>query len=329
MYACLAGLPVGTLDFSLIISALVPYFMDGITTVQISARNAAQFLIPVLDESHKRFFILSAKNVHDLINASGKSMPVISSLRFFLAYGNITANCKLFLREDIFSHAFSIMWQSSRDDEKILAVSVIQMLSIHYQEMARSGASRDYGDVASEIHNTTATAKTVIADVTNFSDILTLLVRQVLSFTASCSKTDFNHSIMKEQFESFRNLLKALDVPQLHEVSVAEDVRHGLLNIAIDLLEGNYSIIIGVLNLEFIHFSIGLISAGDNQVIRWTNLMILECWQILVTLQKKDCNCQQIFRLIDKILSLIDAFIGRKSLNEVSLFYTYIIKLWY
>lgn len=110
----------------------MPYFVHEATTVQVSARNAAQFLIPCLNESVIPKFILSSKNVHDFVGALGKDMPVISSLKLFLAYGQLATNSMLFLKEGLVLHLLSIMFnQLSRRDEKIMALSVLKMLSFH------------------------------------------------------------------------------------------------------------------------------------------------------------------------------------------------------
>ena len=95
----MAGLPLDTLEVSTMTNALVLYFQHATTAVQISARNAAQFLIPMLDDSQKCFFELSSRNTNDLINASGKGMPVSSLLKLFLAYGQLPSNCTVFLQE--------------------------------------------------------------------------------------------------------------------------------------------------------------------------------------------------------------------------------------
>lgn len=239
---------MNTLDLSLTTKALVPYFGHSSTTVQISARNAAQFLIPYVDKIHERYFFLNEKNIHDLVHASGRTMPVISSLKLFLAYGKIAGNCKLFLKEDLFSYAFSIMWGSSRDDEKILAVSVVKMLSIHCQATAEGDSFQDHGDYDDVTAMIDSKKETAPADLAaKLSDILAQLSRRVLSFTSNCSVKDFDHSMMREEFGAFKNSLEVLhekyvesDEFLLQEMLVTQSVSSVLLDHVINLLEGKF-----------------------------------------------------------------------------------------
>ena len=236
----MAGLPLDTLEVSTMTNALVPYFQHATTAVQISARNAAQFLIPVLDDSQKCFFNLSSRNTNDLVNASGKGMPISSLLKLFLAYGQLPSNCTVFLQEGIFLYALSIMFQSSRDDEKQLAFSVVKMLSLH-QNMSIS----EEPATGTQCTNIKETESTIIADSSmSLSYILSQLGSETQCFKSICSQTNAKG---KEMFERYRAILK-----QLEEYIVStnnsdhqgsEDVTSPLMNITIDLLEG---IIIGL-----------------------------------------------------------------------------------
>ena len=235
MYACMAGLPLDTLEVSSMTNALVPCFQHATTAVQISARNAAQFLIPVLDNSQKCSFNLSSRNTNDLINASGKDMPVISVLKLFLAYGQLPSNCIVFLQEGIFLYALSIMFQSSRDDEKQLAFSVVKMLSLHQNMSISEVPATD-----TECTNIKETKSAMVADLSlSLSKILSQLGSETQCFKSICSQTNPEG---KELFERYRAILK-----QLEEYIVStnnsdhqkyEDVTSPLMNITIDLLEG-------------------------------------------------------------------------------------------
>lgn len=260
IYACLSGLPKEKLDMPRICNALVPYFMHEATMIQVSARNAAQFLIPNLDESKKQYFILSTKNVRDFVNASGKDMPVISSLKLFLAYGQFATNSKLFLREGLFDHLLSIMFnQSCRDDEKIMAVSVVKIMSLQYQEM-----EVEHGDPKPEVDvKTSATSSEVVAEcdhpkpaelsaidqevveTIDLPHILCQLDDHAKSFAAACSQTVISHSRLKEGFDSFSLSLKSLKEkwtitshdPIFYGILLSSNVSNTLLNVIIDLLE--------------------------------------------------------------------------------------------
>lgn len=96
---------------------------------------------------------------------------------------------------------------------------------------------------------TTVTANSMEATTAdlekNLSDILSRLGRQVKSFEAGCSKGEFNQSVMKEQFESYKDSLIELDKkytisdnPLHQEMLASKDAGCVLLNIVIDLVEG-------------------------------------------------------------------------------------------
>ncbi len=249
MYDCLSDLPTDKLEVPHLSNALTPYFMHESTIVQVSARNAAQFLIPNLGEKKKKCFILSSKNIQDFINASGKDMPIISSLQLFLAYGQLVTNSVRFLKEGLVIYLLSVMFnQSSRNEEKIMAVSVVKMLSLHYQ----SSPKLDSSVVQSSATDVKVAVKPEPGGVVKISPkvlealdhphILCQLDKQAKSFIATCSRTMIDHSSLKESFESFSHLLKILEKECIashdREILMSSNVSNMLLNATIDLLEG-------------------------------------------------------------------------------------------
>ena len=259
IYACLSGLPIGKIDMPLVCNALVPYFMHEATIVQVSARNAAQFLIPILEESKKQYFILSSRNIRDFVNASGKDMPVINSLKLLLAYGQFATNSKLFWREGIFEYLLSIMFGQSREDEKIMAVSVVKIMSLQYQELqAEHGNPKPNVDVKISATNSEIVADPKSEGLTKMSAMIDQgvietidiphavcqLDDQAKSFAAACSK--INHSRLKGIFDSFSLSLKSLKKkclitshdPILYGIILSSNVSNIMLNATMNLLEG-------------------------------------------------------------------------------------------
>ena len=73
-----------------------------------------------------------------------------------------------------------------------------------------------------------------------------------------------------------------------------------------------------VLSLDMIH--VVLAANTENQVSRYANLMIFECWECLKKLgrdTKSLLHVQDISQLIDKDLTVITVYLEKKSMNEV------------
>ena len=240
MYACLAGLPINKISVTAVTSAVIPYFNHSIPTVQLSARNASQFLIPMVDASQKHYFFLTSSDVVTFLKASDKDMPASSLLKLLYMYGQIPRNSELFLQEGVFYYAYSVMFQSSRAIEKCLAFSVILMLSSHLtsEKVVQDEVTQEnviLQDTSNSIDDSVATiAKR------SLTDILAELNGKAQSFTAT-----LNQECGKMTFESFRTLLKELEKEhifsgnsQLHEVSISENVSNTLQHITVILLEG-------------------------------------------------------------------------------------------
>lgn len=67
---------------------------------------------------------------------------------------------------------------------------------------------------------------------------------------------------------------------------------------------------------------VGLIVADDNQVIKWANLMISECWHVLIKLGKDSDNLFKCQQVLHHVLSIFSALIGKELLNEVMIRYS-------
>ena len=241
-YACLAGLPINKLPVTTLVIALVPYFNHGILAVQLSARNAAQFLIPVVDISQKHFFFFTSTDIINLYNASGKDMPASSVLKLLYMYGQIPSNCELFLQEGVFYYAYSVMFQSPRATEKCLAFSVILMLSL-YSQKPESIIQHEITQKESKLSLRVATQDSTDNLKSNLTDVLTGLSGQAQTFL-----TTLRQECGKRTFESFRALLKQLEnehivssSSQLHDVSISESISNVLQNVMVILLEGVYA----------------------------------------------------------------------------------------
>lgn len=250
-YACLSGLPIDKLEVPYICNALVPYFVHEATMIQISARNAAQFLIPCLESSAMQNFILSSKNVHDFIRASGKDMPVISSLKLLLSYCQLAANSMLFFKEGLVYYLLSIMFnQSSREDEKLMAVSVMKMLSFHYHKGTIDSEAGDTiktstitKSVLVQPNQSTCGVKIDMVAEQDLPQLLHHLDKQAKAFVAACSRTIINQSVLKETFESFSLLLSKVQnnyVITTHDpdILMSNNVSSTLLNVVATLFKG-------------------------------------------------------------------------------------------
>ena len=245
MYACLAGLPINKLPLAAITSTLVAYFSHDIPTVRLSAQNAAQFLIPVVDSSQKHFFFLSSADVAAFLNASEKDMSASSLLKLFYMYGQIPKNSELFLQQGVFYYSYAVMFRSPRAIEKRLAFSVILMLSSSYQEseeivkdeVTQENTATITQGTPSHADNSFTTQSVAKR---NLTDVLTEMSKQAQSFM-----TALNQDCGKATFQSFRALLKDFEKEhivssnsQLHEASISERISSVLQNITIVLLEG-------------------------------------------------------------------------------------------
>ena len=315
MYACLSGLPCDKISVSSVTKALVPYFKHKTATVEISARNAAQFLVPEVDEASRHHFILTSAFLRLIFYASGKDMPISSTLKLLLVYGQVTDNCATFLREGVYQYAHSVMFTTTRSIEKQLAFSVILMLSLHLNRKRENVKKSDkfftaQGDVA--------TPPVVTHSSQNLFNLLTELSEQAQMFV-----TTLDQSCGKEAFESFRKLLNQLEGehvnssgPNLDESSVSKRMSNTLQNIIVNLLEGNL-----FARTVYIYVLYVVLAANiENQVSRYANLMIFECWECLKKLgrdTKSPLHIQDISQLIDKDLTVITVYLERKSMNEV------------
>ena len=238
MYACLSGLPIDKISVSSVTKALVPYFNHETATVKISARNSAQFLVPEVDDTSRHHFILTSAFVRHIFYASGKDMPISSTLKLLLVYGQVSDNCGTFLREGVFQYAHSVMFTTTRSIEKQLAFSVILMLSLHLNRKRGTVSNRDQCTKVLEDVVPSSVPVIVTLSSQNFSNLLTELGKQAQMFT-----TTLEQRCGKEAFESFRKLLNQLEgeivnfsSPNLEELSVLSNV---LQNIVANLLEGN------------------------------------------------------------------------------------------
>ena len=242
VYACLAGLPIKKLPVSDIANVLVAYFDHDIATVRLSARNAAQFLIPVVEASQRHCFLLTAVDVAALLNSSGKDMPASSLLKLLYMYGQIPKNNEIFLQEGIFYYAFSVMFQSPRAMEKRLAFSVILMLSSHQKagKVVQDDTSQENTTIQDAINPNGDSVISVAKK--SLTDILAKLSEQAQSYI-----TALNQEGGKATFNSFKALLEDLEKDhiissntQLHEAAISERISKVLQNITIVLLEGMY-----------------------------------------------------------------------------------------
>lgn len=257
MYACLAGLPINKLPVATIASVLGAYFSHDIQTVRLSARNAAQFLVPVVEDSQKHLFLLTSADVVALLNASEKDMPASSLLKLLYMYGQIPRNGELFLQEGVFHYAYSVMFQSLREMEKRLAFLVILMLSSHQklEKVVQDEISQEnvvLQDNPQDTVKPTDDSGVTVAKRDLIHD-LTELTEQSQSFMSAQS-----HECGKATFESFRALLKDLDKEhivssnsQLHEASISERVSSVLQNVTAILLEGMYVYVCLLLTVQY------------------------------------------------------------------------------
>lgn len=232
MYACLSGLPIHELQLPLVWSALAPYFVHEVTSVQVAARNASQFVIHILDELNMQSIILSSKNVRDIVCASGKHMSALSSLKLFFAYGQLAINSTLFLKEGIFLYCLSFMFNSlPSDNEKIMAVLVAKMLSFYHQERV----DVEHGDPDSSRALDTK-MKTV-----ELQHMLYQLEKQTELFVAACSRTVYQ-SNLKESFSFLMKMLEQRCITShdylLHNIQVSYSCGSKLLNSIMNLFKG-------------------------------------------------------------------------------------------
>lgn len=248
MYACLAGLPQETLEPSLLINAIIPYFKHEHKNVRISATNAAQFLISLVDDATKHLFLLSQECLCDLIIASGKEMPTSSLLKLLLAYGQLPSNRSLYLAEGVFLFATKIAFQSSRDIEKKLAYAVIKMLAFHQtdEETKSIETKRENDPVQSQA---TPTSDIVVvnaimvdadkdSDAKSFLNILPRLNEHVERFKAICLKRE-RDTDGREIFKCLKEMFSLLeDQVSLLPEEVSKDINVMLSNILLDLLDG-------------------------------------------------------------------------------------------
>lgn len=237
VYACLSGLPTPELQLPLVWSALAPYFVHKVTSIQVAARNASQFFIHILDESKMQSIILSSKNVHDLVCASGKHMSALSSLKLYFTYGQLAINSKLFLKEGIFLYCLSIMFNVlSSDDEKIMAALVAKMLSFYYKEIMDE--EHDDHEEHADPKNLALDAK---AKTMELQHILCQLHMQAGWFVATCSIPVYQ-SNLKESFSFLMTMLEQRCITShdllLHNNTVSHDVGSMLLNSIMNLFKG-------------------------------------------------------------------------------------------
>ena len=206
--------------------------------MRISARNAAQFLIPVVDEALRHHFILTSASLRCVFYASGKDMPISSTLKFFLTYGQLSDNCWTFLREGVFQYAYSVMFTTTRSIEKQSSFSVILMLSLH---LSRKGGTLNKKYKHAETEKCTASPSIATHSSQTLSSALTELSKQAQIFTAT-----LDQNCGKEAFESFRKLLEQIKGEYIDSSSLNEDetsalgrTSNSLQNIVVNFLEGN------------------------------------------------------------------------------------------
>ena len=210
VYACLAGLPISTIGPTAcaVMRTLFSYFDHENINVQLSARNAAQFFIPTLvDESDRRRFLLNSKNICDCLSASGKDMPISSSLKLLYSFAQLPQNCDSLLRNGVHLYSAAIMFKSGRETERNIAFSLLKLLLLH-KNRGTTISEDDKTIVKDAEIKHTEMCKTVDAS-TSLSNILLQLSNQSHHFKTSCLQNDARSG--KSVFECLEHILKQLE----------------------------------------------------------------------------------------------------------------------
>jgi len=320
------------MDVRLLYRAFVPYFTCDNTMVQVSARNAAQYLIPHLDEIQKHQFILTSKNVCDIVNIAGKDIPIISVLKLFLAYAQLGANAKLFC-EDLFYYLLHILSKTySSEDEKITAFLVLKKISLYYEvkkdenNIVVSNSVPSTGKEEEKHELMVSKGEADMLEALNMPHIFKQLKEEVNIFAAACLHSAIANEGVKKSYDSFNALLKSLNMecmisshgPLLYDILLSQNVNITLIEIILGLLDGKSAKNFFTL-FTLIKFVV-LAGLDNHQHQNWSKDMLCQSWKVLLILEQ-ECETffqhQQFLCLSDKLWSVLKSIL-KKHLNEVS-----------
>ena len=330
VYACLSGLPIESLNAGSIASAVTPYFCDKCKDVQVAAINAGQFLIPAFwdSKSVRQQFVLSEDNIHSLLCAFGKLMPISSSLKLFHSFSLLPENCSLFMSKGIALLSTSVMVLSSRQIEKELAFHLLKNI---IQGCAGSPAK----DVlvlnsvpSDDEQNVKEVTQTLVSESDpekqgNFEDLLLQFADCLEKFKNIVTRMDISTS---EPFTKLKGLLNDLEQTiSNNEVLLVHKVNHQLndllLGAVTNLLQGmsNPHAVLAKLCMITL-FNAVVIETTEVQHQRWGNFIMFSCWEIVKGQVKKGgvlIQKPQALHVTDTVLRAIATYIGKDKLGEV------------
>lgn len=226
-------------DLSLV-DTLVPFFQHQDYCVQVASRNAAHFLIQIIPTSQWQPFVLTRKNLHDILYVIAQSKPSLcDSLQLLLAYGILPVNCKLYLEEGIFLYAIAIAYKSCDIEEKEMAFVLMQKM---VETMMTPGNNK------SETENIdTSSTPTLHVDSaqqpepSKLTHLLDTLCEQII-----CFKNVISHNAVDNGRNEFQCVQKTLtqieffSMPQLSN-ELSSSLATSVLNILITITEGKFA----------------------------------------------------------------------------------------
>ena len=229
-------------DLSLV-DALVPFFQHQDYCVQVASRNAAHFLIQIIPTSQWQPFVLTRKNLHDILYVIAQSKPsVCDSLQLLLAYGILPVNCKLYLEKGIFLYAIAIAYKSSDIQEKEMAFVLMQKM---VETMMTIGNNKSETEKANNI-NTSSTPTLHVdsaqqPEPSKLTHLLDTLCEQII-----CFKNVISHNAVdngRNEFQCVQKTLTQLEffsMPQLSN-ELLSSLATSVLNILITITEGKFA----------------------------------------------------------------------------------------
>ena len=230
-------------DLSLV-DALVPFFQHQDYCVEVASRNAAHFLIQIIPSSQWQPFVLTRKNLHDILYVIAQSKPSFcDSLQLLLAYGILPVNCKLYLEEGIFLYAISIAYKSCDIQEKEMAFVLMQKL---VETKMTMGNYKSETEKASNINPlSTPTVYIDSAQQPEPSKLMHLLY--TLCAQVICFKNVISHNAVdngRNEFQCVQKTLTQLEIFSMPQLSneVLSSLATSVLNILITITEGKFCI---------------------------------------------------------------------------------------
>ena len=229
LYICQQQLP----PHLSLIDTVTPYFKHEDYCVEVASRNTAHFLIPYISKSQEQLFVLTQKNLHDILFVIGKAKNVHDSLALLLAYGLLPINCKLYLEEGVFLYAMTIAFKSSDLQEKMMAFALMQKLNaIQTASLASKDVTEDMQSCSTSKRFVERSNDTVHhPESSEFVCLVSELNAQVMCFKKTKERNEFEHT------QDILNQLDSLSIPQLSN-EASSHLNTLVLNILVDITEG-------------------------------------------------------------------------------------------